>query len=190
MEQMHRAAMKAIALGLLGFSLMGCDGEPRGDDDGAEVTLTEGYNGPLVRDLSGDEFDDFTRIGGRLVVVEFHAEWWGPCRQLGPVMEKLTNELEGTVVLGKVDIDEERALSSRLGVGGIPDVRIYLNGKEVERFLGAMPESEVRELFARHAPLKVMVNSEGAAPGGGAGQGEPAVQPMSKDWLPPGMQRK
>ena len=182
--------MKAISLGLLGFSLVGCDGGPAGDDDGVEVTLTDGYSGSLVRDLRGDEFDDFTRIGGRLVVVDFHAEWCGPCRQLGPVMEKLTNEFGGTVVLGKVDVDEERALSSRMGVSGIPDVRIYLNGKEVERFTGSIPEGQVRELFARHAPLKVMVNSEEAAPGGGAGQGEPAVQPMSKDWLPPGMQRK
>lgn len=171
------------------FGLAGCNQLLEKEEE--EVgDLIEGYQGELIRDLDEDEFDDFTRISGRLVVVDFYADWCGPCRQLGPILEKLTREFDGTVVLGKVDVDQAKGLARRMGVNGIPDVRLYLDGKEVESFKGAPPEGHVKELFASYAPLDGMIDANAATVSEGSATGGPAVQPMSKDWMPPGIQRK
>jgi len=79
------------------------------------------------------------------VIVDLWAEWCGPCKQLGPVLEKLAGEANGTWLLAKVDVDANPQLSAALQVQSIPMVVAVVAGQVVDGFLGAMPEAQVRD---------------------------------------------
>src|ERR1035438_4064579 len=79
------------------------------------------------------------------VVVDLWAEWCEPCKQLGPVLEKLVAEAAGAWVLAKVDVDSSPQLSAALQVQSIPMVVAVIGGQLVDGFLGALPEAQVRE---------------------------------------------
>ncbi len=76
---------------------------------------------------------------GKLMMVDFWAEWCGPCQMLGPVIESLAERYEGRVVVGKVNTDEEPELAIGYQVSGIPTVIFFKDGKEIDRKVGVMP---------------------------------------------------
>ena len=76
---------------------------------------------------------------GELMMVDFWAEWCGPCQMLGPVIESLAEEYEGRAVVGKVNTDEEQELAIRYRVMNIPTVLFFKDGREIERRVGVMP---------------------------------------------------
>jgi putative thioredoxin len=79
------------------------------------------------------------------VIVDFWAPWCGPCKQLGPALEKLVNEAKGAVRLVKVNIDENPEIAQQLRIQSIPTVYAFRNGQPIDGFMGAIPESQLRQ---------------------------------------------
>lgn len=84
---------------------------------------------------------------GKLMMVDFWADWCGPCRMLGPVIEDLAGQYGEKAVVGKVNVDEEQELAIRYGVMSIPTVIFFKDGKEIERKVGVMPAGVFTEVL-------------------------------------------
>lgn len=85
------------------------------------------------------------------VIVDFWATWCGPCKQLGPVLEKVVTEARGAVRLVKVDIDKNPEIAQQLRIQSIPAVFAFANGRPIDGFAGALPESQVKQFVDRVA---------------------------------------
>ena len=101
---------------------------------------TESFNRDVV-DASKD----------RLVLVDLWAPWCGPCKQLGPVLEKIVDTAGGAVSLVKIDIDQNPQIAQALRVQSIPAVFAFKNGQPVDAFMGALPESEIKKFIEKNA---------------------------------------
>lgn len=101
---------------------------------------------PHVLDVSAADFDEavLRRSHEVPVLVDFWAPWCGPCRALGPTLERLAVEMDGAFVLARINSDSEPELAARYRVQGIPNVLLFRGGKPVDGFVGALPETAVR----------------------------------------------
>jgi putative thioredoxin len=98
------------------------------------------------------------------ILVDLWATWCGPCKVLGPLLEKVVGEFNGAVRLAKIDCDKEQALAASFGVRSIPTVVLIREGQLVDAFTGALPEGAIREFLARHVQPNEAAPEGAAAP--------------------------
>ena len=108
------------------------------------------------------------------VLIDFWAEWCGPCKTLGPTLEKLAGEYNGAFVLAKVDVDKEQQLAAAFQIRSVPTVFLLVNGQPVDGFPGAVSEGELREFLKRNGVEPAAPALEGFE---GAGGDVPAAAP-------------
>lgn len=138
------------------------------------------------------DYANYTQRDDVLVMVDYYADWCGPCRGLAPHLERLASEHGDAVVVLKVNVDQQRELATRAGVRGIPDIRLLHDGKQLEKIVGGVPYGTLESLVLRHrSRLPAVSSPPDAGPAATpAGTGEPSITPLSDDWLPPGIERR
>jgi thioredoxin 1 len=86
----------------------------------------------------------------KLVLIDFWAEWCGPCRMVGPVVEELASEYEGRAIVGKLDVDANPQVSGKLGVRSIPTLLVFKNGQLIDKQVGAVPKHVLAQKLEAH----------------------------------------
>lgn len=139
----------------------------------------------LVMDVTDETFGEVLELSRTVpVVVDLWAEWCGPCKQLSPILEKVVVELDGRVVLAKVDVDANPQLSQAFRAQSIPMVVALVGGQPVPLFTGAVPEQQVREVFAQLLQVAAQNGVSGRLDVTGAGSEEEGAE-AAEPPLPP-----
>jgi putative thioredoxin len=131
---------------------------------------------PVVVEVTDDTFgnDVIEESKRRPVVVDFWAAWCGPCRTLGPILEKVAEDHGGEFLLAKVDVDANPYVSSQFRIQSIPNVWAFAGGRPVDQFIGAYPEEAVREFVGRLLPTEADREAAEAAEAAASGDPEAA----------------
>jgi thioredoxin 1 len=104
----------------------------------------------LIKHISDASFDDDVLKSGTPVLVDYWAEWCGPCRAIAPALEELAAKYEGKVQIVKLNVDENGATASKYGIRGIPTLSIFKGGAVVQSLSGARPKSEMSAFIEAH----------------------------------------
>ena len=150
---------------------------------GAPTDAPSGSVPSLVMDVTDATFGSALELSRTVpVVVDLWAEWCGPCKQLSPILERVVRELDGRLVLAKVDVDANPQLAQSFRAQSIPMVVALVGGQAVPLFTGAVPEQQVREVFAQLLQLAAQNGVAGRVEATGgeepAEPGEPALPPL------------
>ncbi|MFA5585314.1 MAG: thioredoxin [Saccharofermentanales bacterium] len=100
--------------------------------------------------LKQDNFDEKVLKSDLPVLIDFWAEWCGPCRMVAPVIEELAKNYAGKAVIGKVNVDEERSLAQKYKVFSIPTLFIFKDGQVVDQLVGARPYDDIAKELDKH----------------------------------------
>ena len=95
----------------------------------------------MALEFTDGNFQELVMQSDEPVMVDFWAEWCGPCRMVGPIVEELASEFEGKARIGKVNVDHNPGVSSQFGIRNIPTVLFFKNGEVVDRQVGAAPKA-------------------------------------------------
>lgn len=133
----------------------------------------------LVVDVTDESFGQVLELSRTVpVVVDLWAEWCGPCKQLSPILERVVTELAGRLVLAKVDVDANPQLAQAFRAQSIPMVVALVGGQPVPLFTGAVPEQQVREVFAQLLQVAAQRGVTGSVAVDGSADAEPVEPPL------------
>ena len=158
-----------------GWPLSGCSG--------SRSPRPSRRRGDLIKDSDTQHFaqDVIQASQSQPVIVDFWAPWCGPCKQLGPLLEKAVRAANGKVRLVKINIDENPELAQQLRIQSIPTVYAFIDGQPVDGFAGAQPESQIKAFVERLGGGPIGPGAGGAArwsrPGSCAEAGDPSAPP-------------
>ena len=94
--------------------------------------------------VTDENFENDVLKASGPVVVDFWAEWCGPCKQIGPALEEISNEMEGKVTIAKINIDDSPNAPSQYGVRGIPTLLLFKDGEVISKKVGAAPKGQLQ----------------------------------------------
>lgn len=103
-----------------------------------------------VVDVTQDTFKSTVIESDKPVIVDFWAEWCGPCKKLSPMIEQIADEMGDQVTVAKVDVDAERTLGAMFQIMSIPSVLIFKDGEKVDEFVGLRPKNEIVAMLNEH----------------------------------------
>ena len=104
----------------------------------------------MAHTFTTNNFQEVVLNSDKPVLVDFWAEWCGPCRMIGPVVEELANEYEGKAVIGKLNVDENPDISMNYAVRSIPTLLVFKGGEVVDRIVGAVPKNMIASKIEAH----------------------------------------
>jgi len=110
--------------------------------------------GANTLEFTDDNFDDAVVSSDRPVLVDFWAEWCGPCKALGPIIDELADQYQNRVKVGKVDTDANKEVSVRFSVSAIPTVILFDKGKIIEKFIGLRSRKDFETALNKVAPAR------------------------------------
>ena len=99
----------------------------------------------MAIEITDSTFDEIVLKSEKPVMVDFWAEWCGPCRMVGPIMEELSDDFKDKAVVGKLDVDSNQEFAAKFGVRNIPTVLVFKNGEIVGRQVGVAPKANYTE---------------------------------------------
>ncbi len=95
----------------------------------------------MIVEVNDSNFEEVVLKSDKLVIIDFWAEWCGPCRMVAPIIEEISEEYAGKVLAAKVDVDTNPGISSKLGIRNIPTVMFFKDGEMVDKQVGAVPKT-------------------------------------------------
>ena len=104
----------------------------------------------MVNKFNESNFDAEVLQSDLPVFVDFYADWCGPCKMMSPVIDKLAEEYEGRIKVGKVNVDENGDLAVKYGIMSIPNMVFFKNGEVVDRIVGAIPKPQMQARFEKN----------------------------------------
>ena len=129
---------------------------PEDTAPGAAQMPATGLEDVQIVDVTVENFQDVVQESvNRPVIFDFWAEWCGPCKQLGPAIEKIVTEAGGAALLAKVDIDAQKEIAAQFRVQSIPTVMAVKEGRPVDGFVGALPESQIKDFVERLTGIEI-----------------------------------
>jgi thioredoxin 1 len=120
--------------------------------------------GPNTLTFSDASFDQDVLRSDVPVLVDFWAEWCGPCRQIGPSIDAIATEFAGKAKVGKVDVDANPGIAMRYNVRGIPTLLLFKGGQVAEQRVGALSKSEIQKMIGAHVDVQADVQVDAQVP--------------------------